>query len=515
MKNSLYNSVYEYLTKININSEGYNQFNYNMTYLSNLIQYRVYEMMQIRGYMTEMSQRFLDIAKETSQPLKVLIAGEFKTGKSTFINTLLGREILKSDVTPATAVVTHICYGEKEEMIVEFMDGSKWYYPVTMLEILTSEGNDYYSALRRRIKIVYVTLPMEFLKCVTLIDSPGINVNIDYHIKATQSALENSDLVIWLVSMSCAAKKSEINEMKKLPKYLKPIVVFNCIDLIDSEEEDIDDAIDCAKKRVGNLAKQTFAMSAFCTQKAIKNNDFKQYKEYRWGPFLEYFLNEICYNWYVWKNNAILGKLNQYNDNEIAENYEKYSLKIKDYKDIIENSKHKMWITIEQCEKERDVIAKLVFNSIKEPDMLISSSTGNIDNMQLERITSMMKAIELIIKEAQLLENFDDNSLTILRKTYLHYQQMWYCLLYQINAFQYNKNEQEKEKLNVLAYNWTSYNASIYDIYTTSCELLYQEKDRYYEKYKKEIEFLKKTMYEKKQLENKLEGYELYSKIYK
>ncbi|MGM3243157.1 dynamin family protein, partial [Bacillus cereus group sp. Bc237] len=42
-----------------------------------------------------------------------MITGEFNAGKSTFINALLGEKVLTSDVTPETAMVTKLVYGEQ------------------------------------------------------------------------------------------------------------------------------------------------------------------------------------------------------------------------------------------------------------------------------------------------------------------------------------------------------------------------------------------------------------------
>ena len=74
------------------------------------------------------SIKLWEISEQASRPLLVMIMGEFKTGKSTFINAILEEEILKSDVTPATAVVSMISYGEERNVIAHFRDGNTKQY---------------------------------------------------------------------------------------------------------------------------------------------------------------------------------------------------------------------------------------------------------------------------------------------------------------------------------------------------------------------------------------------------
>lgn len=56
----------------------------------------------------------------SNSKLKILVAGEFKRGKSTLINALLGEEILPAYSTPCTAVITEIVYGTEKQAILSF-----------------------------------------------------------------------------------------------------------------------------------------------------------------------------------------------------------------------------------------------------------------------------------------------------------------------------------------------------------------------------------------------------------
>ncbi len=54
---------------------------------------------------------------------RILVVGEAKRGKSTFINALIGLPVLPMGVTPLTAVATTVTFGRPERVAVRFRDG--------------------------------------------------------------------------------------------------------------------------------------------------------------------------------------------------------------------------------------------------------------------------------------------------------------------------------------------------------------------------------------------------------
>lgn len=69
------------------------------------------------------TQIFEEIEKKlNSDKLKILVAGQFKQGKSTLINALLGEEVLPAYSTPCTAVITEIAYDPHKRAIISFKE---------------------------------------------------------------------------------------------------------------------------------------------------------------------------------------------------------------------------------------------------------------------------------------------------------------------------------------------------------------------------------------------------------
>src|SRR6476469_6445473 len=54
---------------------------------------------------------------------RLLVLGDMKRGKSTFLNALIGENLLPSDVNPCTAVLTVLRYGAEKKVTVHFNDG--------------------------------------------------------------------------------------------------------------------------------------------------------------------------------------------------------------------------------------------------------------------------------------------------------------------------------------------------------------------------------------------------------
>ena len=74
--------------------------------------------MRLKRLCKDKIARIIERLKE--QRLKILFAGQFKTGKSTLINAMLGQEVLPADVMPCTAVITEIEYAENPRAVLHF-----------------------------------------------------------------------------------------------------------------------------------------------------------------------------------------------------------------------------------------------------------------------------------------------------------------------------------------------------------------------------------------------------------
>lgn len=174
---------------------------------------------------------------DMATPLRLLVMGEFSTGKSTFINALLGENVMLTGASQVTAVNTKLVYGEKHSVTVHFKDDSTQEYRLDEFDRLTAETNRQGKKLRTGILRVERHVPAEILKQINIIDSPGLNAQ-DSHTKITKEAIPEADAVLWMFDIKDTAKESEFEEIRELPKKLMPIAIVNKMDTVDEEEDD-------------------------------------------------------------------------------------------------------------------------------------------------------------------------------------------------------------------------------------------------------------------------------------
>lgn len=227
------------------------------------------------------------ISQEGNRPLMVLVMGEFKTGKSTFINTILGEEILTTDVAPSTAVTSLLCFGKERQVWLHYADGRKEEYLFEKLAEITAEGDDRKRAIRESLAYVEIALPNAMLKRINLIDTPGLNVHRESHIRNTENFKDKADVVLWVFNAARSATRTEIQEIKALGERLKPFAVVNRIDNIDEEEESVDDVLGKIKKRLDGTVQGVFGLSSKLAREAEQHGDAALLEQSGWAVFME------------------------------------------------------------------------------------------------------------------------------------------------------------------------------------------------------------------------------------
>ncbi|WP_422122397.1 dynamin family protein [Planococcus sp. X10-3] len=192
----------------------------------------------------------------------ILISGEFNAGKSTFINALLGEEVLVSDVTPATAMITKLTYGQEKKLLLHFKNQTVQEYGYFSLQQVTAEGDEYGEKIRKELDFIEIQLPFDLLKFYTLIDSPGLTSLFQKHSDVTDSFLEEADVAIWLFNSLNVGTASEIPWLQKLSDGSIPVYgIVNGIDRLD-EDEDLDAFYEYNLRRLSPLVTQLSGISS-------------------------------------------------------------------------------------------------------------------------------------------------------------------------------------------------------------------------------------------------------------
>ena len=213
---------------------------------------------------------------------KVLVIGEFKRGKSTFINALLQEEILPAYSVPCTAIINEIKFGDDKRAVIHFKQKIG-----QLPEGLASEIKDYIAKYTGADQIPPLTIPFDKLEdyvtitdvekeqaesvaespfekaeiyvpldlCrdgVEIIDSPGLNEH------STRNAVTNKysqsvDAIIFVLLCQPLGSSSELESIEELRRLGHKTIFFVCnsFDLIRDKEKPR--VIQLAKTRLGGF----------------------------------------------------------------------------------------------------------------------------------------------------------------------------------------------------------------------------------------------------------------------
>jgi len=150
-----------------------------------------------------------DLVDHLDELFLVVVVGEFNAGKSTVLNALFGDAVLPEGPVPTTDKITLLRYGE---------------------EPLTRQRTKYVNERR---------LPINLLRHITLVDTPGTNSIVQEHQKITEDFIPRSDLVLFVTSYDRPLTESE----RKFLSYIREdwgrqiVFVVNKADLADSESD--------------------------------------------------------------------------------------------------------------------------------------------------------------------------------------------------------------------------------------------------------------------------------------
>ena len=245
---------------------------------------------------------------------KVMILGEFKRGKSTFINSLLGEEILPAFATPCTAVINEIKFAEEKSAVLHFRDDVKpedvlIYTDEVKAHVNTFSSGGQVPPLQIDINDLedYVTIPFEaederaalaqspythaeiywpLELCqngVELIDSPGLNEH-STRTAVTSDYLNKVDAVVFVMSGTAMASKSELDVIRTQVRPSGHEHLFFVINRFDEiRERERPRVMKHAYSKLSPLTKLEqdgiFFTSAFHALQGRLNNDLSKVEE--------------------------------------------------------------------------------------------------------------------------------------------------------------------------------------------------------------------------------------------
>src|SRR5688572_10000090 len=171
----------------------------------------------------------------------LVVVGEFNAGKSAFINALAGQSILLEGVTPTTARIHVLRYGDT-----------------------VTHGTDEHG-------LAMSTAPVELLREVHIVDTPGTNAIIREHEQLTSDFLPRADLVLFVTSADRPFTETERAFLETIRGWGKKIViVVNKVDIFQRPDE-LDEVVAFVRSsahRLLGIAPEVFPVSARMAMRA-------------------------------------------------------------------------------------------------------------------------------------------------------------------------------------------------------------------------------------------------------
>lgn len=199
----------------------------------------------------------------------LVVVGEFNAGKSACINALLHANVLEEGVIPTTQQVTLLRYGEQEQ--------------------------------QRQLEpaLIEVSYPADFLRDITIVDTPGVNAVLREHERLTEEFIPRSDLILFITSVDRPFTESERAFLERIRAWGKKVVlVLNKIDLLRTPEG-LQEVITFVREQCKHLLgfqPDIFPVSALDVQiarTAIGHEAVRLWEKSRFGSLEEYLFHTL------------------------------------------------------------------------------------------------------------------------------------------------------------------------------------------------------------------------------
>lgn len=176
---------------------------------------------------------------------RLAVLGQFKRGKSTLLNALLGDKLLPTDILPVTAIPTFIGTAENINALVSFeVDAEPVNFTPSSDQTMGDFLNDYVTEKgnpknQRQVTRVEIGHPSEMLRQgVILIDTPGIGSTHKHNTEVAYQILPQCDAALFLVSPDPPITEIELDYLKEIRQRLpQTFFILNKIDFLDEQEQ--------------------------------------------------------------------------------------------------------------------------------------------------------------------------------------------------------------------------------------------------------------------------------------
>jgi len=186
------------------------------------------------------------VARLEGESFTLVILGEFKRGKSTLVNALLGAAVMPSALVPLTAIPTMVRYGEKPAARVLFENGNT--VPIAVEDVKQYVAEKFNPKNVKNVREVTIEFPTARLKeGMVLVDTPGVGSVYQHNTDSAYGYLPYSDCAVFLISVDAPLSRVELEYLRDIQGHVRKIFyVLNKVDLV--QPEDADEVLDFTRR---------------------------------------------------------------------------------------------------------------------------------------------------------------------------------------------------------------------------------------------------------------------------
>lgn len=224
----------------------------------------------------------------------VALGGGFSSGKSSFLNSLIGKKILPQDINPSTSVPAYIVNGNDTSVYGVNVFDSKIQMEIRDVKAIShgfgeirNEEDDLLSeevTLGHVLKSIFLSTPLQTYENIAFLDTPGYSKadTVSYSSKTDEkiarAQLNSSDYILWFIQSDAGTiTEEDIKFINTLKKEIPKLIIVNKAD--KRPKSDIEDIVKKIKSVLDIKGIQYADVLAYSSKRS-NEFDCEKLKEY-------------------------------------------------------------------------------------------------------------------------------------------------------------------------------------------------------------------------------------------
>lgn len=344
------------------------------------------------------------ITKRRTEPFSLVVLGDFKRGKSTIINAILGKSIAPVNVAPETFTINSISYSDVPKAEAVLKSGQR--ISLAADDLVREKLEKLMRAFPDTLDYIDIRDNAEILKEIRIVDTPGLS-DLDCLDKQVQDYLVNADAVIYVASALSPFSESE---QFFLASHIRPLsfsklyVLVNMIDAMNTQE-DIEKIINRVTERCEAIMPNAFVygvsgIDEYRRKIGLNRPDIKGFQEFYENEFFKFEMSlkrEIIMQKDIIRTQRVLTMLNLMIKDTAARIHMIYDMMAMDRKklddisqsiehecsalaNVLDSKKPKILLSITEMQQEAEQWMYGFFSKLRE-DILESRNTTSPEDI--------------------------------------------------------------------------------------------------------------------------------------